>query len=95
MNKKDVVDQLINEEPKTQTPESIKNAIQIENALFLSSNKFGKWFSWCQTCKHGGHIRHLIEWFNDHEKCPFLHCKCKCLSLDSASSKRFSQIVVF
>lgn len=24
---------------------------------------FGKWFSWCQTCRHGGHSDHLTEWF--------------------------------
>jgi hypothetical protein len=54
-----------------------------EKYLFLLNNKFGHWFAWCQACKHGGHIKHLYEWFDRHEKCAFLHCNCKCLSIDS------------
>jgi hypothetical protein len=71
-----------NDEQVEETSQAIKKALQIENTLFLDSSKFGNWFSWCQTCKHGGHIKHLIKWFNDHDKCPFLHCKCQCLNLE-------------
>lgn len=60
-----------------------KSSINPENIYFLNNNKFGNWFSWCQTCKHGGHINCLINWFRDHAKCPFLHCKCQCLNLDN------------
>lgn len=27
------------------------------------SKPFSKWFSWCQTCRHGGHTEHLMQWF--------------------------------
>ena len=43
---------------------------------------FGNWFAWCQNCKHGGHIKHLIEWFKYHEVCSFLKCKCQCIYID-------------
>jgi hypothetical protein len=53
-----------------------------ENMYFLANSKFGTWFSWCATCKHGGHIRHLIDWFKHHKKCPYVHCECICTNLD-------------
>lgn len=24
---------------------------------------FGNWFSWCQSCRHGGHADHISKWF--------------------------------
>lgn len=24
---------------------------------------FGHWFTWCQTCRHGGHSSHMTYWF--------------------------------
>ncbi|XP_069184860.1 GATOR2 complex protein MIOS isoform X3 [Procambarus clarkii] len=27
-------------------------------------SNFTSWFTWCQTCRHGGHAHHLLEWFN-------------------------------
>lgn len=24
---------------------------------------FGNWFSWCQSCRHGGHAEHVSKWF--------------------------------
>jgi WD repeat-containing protein mio len=27
------------------------------------SKPFSKWFSWCQSCRHGGHTEHLAQWF--------------------------------
>lgn len=63
--------------------EMLRQELQSENLQFLETNRFGKWFAWCQTCKHGGHIRHLMDWFKNHDKCPFLHCKCECLNLDN------------
>ncbi|CAF0839136.1 unnamed protein product [Brachionus calyciflorus] len=53
-----------------------------ENFSLLKYTKFGNWFSWCQTCHHGGHIKHLIYWFKSNKKCPYLHCKCYCTDLD-------------
>lgn len=34
--------------------------------LFLDRKKvseFSNWLTWCQTCRHGGHSAHLLEWF--------------------------------
>ncbi|KAJ9449306.1 SEH-associated protein 4 [Diplonema papillatum] len=38
--------------------------------------------TWCLSCKHGGHIAHLLEWFSTHEQCPVASCTCPCASLD-------------
>ncbi|EFC41387.1 hypothetical protein NAEGRDRAFT_80725 [Naegleria gruberi] len=37
-------------------------------------------FSWCTRCKHGGHVKHLVDWFKHHDECPVSDCKCKCFS---------------
>ena len=47
----------------------------------LNANKM--WFTWCQTCRHGGHAKHILEWFEEHTECPVNNCDCNCLSLDS------------
>eukprot|EP00007_Cunea_sp_BSH-02190019_P008955 CAMPEP_0174238428 /NCGR_PEP_ID=MMETSP0417-20130205/11187_1 /TAXON_ID=242541 /ORGANISM="Mayorella sp, Strain BSH-02190019" /LENGTH=1029 /DNA_ID=CAMNT_0015317259 /DNA_START=92 /DNA_END=3177 /DNA_ORIENTATION=+ len=31
---------------------------------------FESWFTWCQTCRHGGHAGHLLEWFAVNSTCP-------------------------
>lgn len=46
---------------------------------------FGDWFSWCQTCRHGGHAGHMIDWFSAHQVCPVTGCTCRCASLDANS----------
>lgn len=56
--------------------------LSAEALTLLANTKIGNWFSWCQTCKHGGHIKHLIEWFRYNQKCPYLHCECQCVSID-------------
>lgn len=59
---------------------------QKEKAEFdgkLSS--FDSWFTWCQTCRHGGHSSHITDWFKDHIDCPVTGCNCKCITLDSLS----------
>ncbi|XP_078320421.1 GATOR2 complex protein MIOS-B-like isoform X1 [Crassostrea virginica] len=40
------------------------------------------WFTWCQSCRHGGHASHLWEWFAEHSECPVTGCNCKCSTLD-------------
>ncbi|XP_013772701.1 GATOR complex protein MIOS-like [Limulus polyphemus] len=55
---------------------------KVENKL----TKFSSWFTWCQTCRHGGHAAHLIEWFKDHAECPVTACSCKCMSLDAVTN---------
>jgi len=42
------------------------------------SHPFDYWFTWCQTCKHGGHAKHIFEWFAIHDECPVTDCHCKC-----------------
>ena len=38
----------------------------------------------CQTCRHGGHAEHILEWFygdeggKAHETCPVASCQCQC-----------------
>ncbi|CAG2252004.1 MIO [Mytilus edulis] len=43
---------------------------------------FQDWFSWCQSCRHGGHVSHLFEWFDEHSECPVTGCTCNCVSRD-------------
>ncbi|EGC39299.1 hypothetical protein DICPUDRAFT_147940 [Dictyostelium purpureum] len=45
------------------------------------SEPFDDWFTWCQTCRHGGHSQHILDWFKDHITCPVTDCTCKCSSL--------------
>ena len=48
------------------------------------SSGFGHWMMWCQTCRHGGHAEHLLEWFSQHHECPVSGCSCRCADLDRA-----------
>lgn len=52
------------------------------NPVGIKSKPFQKWFSWCQTCRHGGHTEHLAEWFKTHSECPVTCCNCKCFAID-------------
>ncbi|XP_066586197.1 GATOR2 complex protein MIOS [Prorops nasuta] len=45
---------------------------------------FNNWFTWCQTCRHGGHADHIIHWFRQHLECPVTSCTCRCFSLDTS-----------
>jgi hypothetical protein len=44
----------------------------------LANLPFAEWFTWCMTCKHGGHAHHLVGWFANHEVCPVSGCDCRC-----------------
>lgn len=44
----------------------------------LANLPFAEWFTWCMTCKHGGHAHHLVGWFANHEVCPVSGCNCHC-----------------
>ncbi|XP_023292874.2 GATOR complex protein MIOS [Lucilia cuprina] len=46
------------------------------------SKPFSKWFSWCQTCRHGGHTEHLMQWFKQNSECPVSSCTCRCFDMD-------------
>ncbi|KND02899.1 uncharacterized protein SPPG_01978 [Spizellomyces punctatus DAOM BR117] len=39
---------------------------------------FDLWFTWCQTCRHGGHAVHMLQWFEKHQECPVSDCRCRC-----------------
>ena len=43
-----------------------------------SSIPFAEWFTWCMSCKHGGHAHHLVGWFAKHDACPVSGCNCRC-----------------
>ena len=43
---------------------------------------FEKFFTWCQYCHHGGHAKHIMDWFSSHLLCPVFKCGCRCASLD-------------
>jgi len=56
------------------------------SSVGLELNKthpFASWILWCQSCRHGGHSAHLLEWFGEHPECPVTGCTCRCLSLDT------------
>ncbi|KAF9138717.1 hypothetical protein BG015_002278 [Linnemannia schmuckeri] len=44
---------------------------------------FDLWFTWCQTCRHGGHAMHMAEWFDRHTQCPVSDCNCLCSTHDA------------
>ncbi|KAJ3274816.1 hypothetical protein HDV01_002020 [Terramyces sp. JEL0728] len=41
-------------------------------------SKFDLWFTWCQSCSHGGHSKHIFEWFESNVQCPVANCDCLC-----------------
>ena len=43
------------------------------------------WFTWCQACRHGGHVIHIEEWFQTHLVCPVADCLCRCTEHDNFS----------
>ncbi|XP_026277027.1 GATOR complex protein MIOS-B [Frankliniella occidentalis] len=47
--------------------------------------EFANWFTWCQSCRHGGHASHIMHWFSEHLECPVTACACRCMSLDFAA----------
>ncbi|KPM02469.1 hypothetical protein QR98_0008830 [Sarcoptes scabiei] len=51
---------------------------------------FSALFTWCQTCRHGGHSIHLLEWFMENNYCPVAGCKCKCMCLDANARPTFN-----
>ena len=51
------------------------------NNINIKNNKNNKNYEFvcCTKCKHGGHINHYIEWFNEYKICPFFKCDCLCV----------------
>ncbi|KAI9264074.1 hypothetical protein BDA99DRAFT_559383 [Phascolomyces articulosus] len=48
---------------------------------------FDLWFTWCQTCRHGGHAVHIFDWFRNHNTCPVSNCSCHCYSLNTVANE--------
>jgi hypothetical protein len=63
----------------------IFNCVQSGSAELRAVSQFGEWFTWCQSCRHGGHASHLLHWFSIHTDCPVTGCTCKCAQLDADS----------
>ncbi|XP_015608765.1 GATOR complex protein MIOS-B [Cephus cinctus] len=63
-----------------QTSTSNTNRSEEDNKL----TEFSSWFTWCQTCRHGGHANHITNWFRHHSECPVTTCRCRCSSLDAS-----------
>ncbi|RNA39122.1 WD repeat-containing 24 [Brachionus plicatilis] len=34
-------------------------------------------YAWCNACCHGGHLSHMMKWFEANRKCP-TGCGCTC-----------------
>jgi WD repeat-containing protein mio len=32
----------------------------------------------CGKCRHGGHVNHVVKWFEEYENCPHIGCPCLC-----------------
>ena len=41
-----------------------------------------EWIVWCSTCRHGGHSRHVRDWFAAFDECPVAGCACQCAAID-------------
>lgn len=41
------------------TTSSVSRSEECDNKL----TEFSNWFTWCQTCRHGGHADHITHWF--------------------------------
>ena len=55
---------------------------------FRNALPFADWWTWCHTCRHGGHASHLAEWFSKQDMCPVSDCQCRCNSLDAHPKAR-------
>jgi hypothetical protein len=54
---------------------------KLSSLELIDQNLFdqGKWFMWCQRCKHGGHAGCLDKWFSGgRHTCGVNGCSCKC-----------------
>ena len=60
------------------------------NALVNEHNvlDYGRWFMFCQLCKHGGHAGCLEKWFSGgHRICGVNGCNCLCHDLSREATK--------
>ena len=61
----------------------------VRSFMTINSDTIDDAFIFCQTCRHGGHASHIIEWFyaqigDDEDSmrtrrtCPVSDCECYC-----------------
>ena len=41
---------------------SISSESHLSDSQSVGNEKFAVWFTWCQTCRRGGHTLHIAEW---------------------------------
>ncbi|KAH8556998.1 hypothetical protein BGW37DRAFT_417580 [Umbelopsis sp. PMI_123] len=58
--------------------DALRQAMASNNSQNLDPAGFDLWFTWCQTCRHGGHAIHMLDWFRTHKHCPVSECDCMC-----------------
>ncbi|KAL0077401.1 hypothetical protein J3Q64DRAFT_1811234 [Phycomyces blakesleeanus] len=58
--------------------DSLRQAIAANDVHKVDPAGFDLWFTWCQTCRHGGHAVHMEDWFQKHSTCPVSNCICQC-----------------
>ncbi|KAI8812511.1 WD40-repeat-containing domain protein [Cladochytrium replicatum] len=61
-------------------PETLRYYTQSKNGF---AEGLGMWYTWCQTCRHGGHAVHILDWFEEHTICPVSDCSCQCAILQN------------
>ena len=59
-----------------------QKVLDYDSMNFLGGIKFSEWFTWCNSCKHGGHSHHIHDWFEVYEECGVNGCSCKCKAMD-------------
>jgi hypothetical protein len=52
--------------------------INMGTSINESKEPISDWFTFCISCKHGGHVSHIKEWFKFNDECPVWNCSCRC-----------------
>lgn len=60
----------------------VNDQISRQSNVTFQAKPFSNWFAWCQTCRHGGHMKHLNAWFSQYSECPVTSCQCNCYKID-------------
>ncbi|KAI0071900.1 hypothetical protein K474DRAFT_1629835 [Panus rudis PR-1116 ss-1] len=61
-----------------------RNAELVRSNPKGTSNTIDEGLVFCQSCRHGGHASHILEWFygedgtRSHGSCPVANCHCRC-----------------
>ncbi|KAI6655506.1 WD repeat-containing protein mio [Oopsacas minuta] len=55
------------------------SAEHVPNGTGVDSKPTDDWITWCQTCGHWGHSKHLSDWFKENTCCPSPCCSCQCI----------------